>query len=66
MLLQEGESIRFEPATAPASGTRRLRALLGKGLGSAFDAAAIRAIAMMMDRSPLGDFGSPALAWRRW
>ena len=56
MLLQQEEAYTFEPVSTPSSGTRRLRALLGKGLGSAFDAAAIRAIALMMDRSPLGDF----------
>jgi pimeloyl-ACP methyl ester carboxylesterase len=56
MLLEHGESVSFEPVADDSWGPRRLRALLGKGLGSAFDAAAIRAIALMMDRSPLGDF----------
>ena len=56
MLVEQGESVTFQPAAEPTWGPRRLRALLGRGLGSAFDAAAIRAIAAMMDRSPLGDF----------
>lgn len=56
MLLRHSEPATFEPAVDVTWGLRRLRALLGKGLGSTFDAAAIRALALMMDRSPLGDF----------